>query len=119
MPEMPKEMEEKILEFQQAQEQLQLIVGQKMQFKMQMDEIGLASESLESAKGKVYKSTGAIIIEADKGALGKELGEKKEMLTVRMQVLGKQEEKLRKRLLELRSELESGAKGMPPTKKSG
>lgn len=110
MAEIPKETEQHILEFQQAQGQLQLVMAQKAQVRVQLDDLEGALAELEKAHGKVYKSTGSILLESGKEALGKELGEKKETLLVRSQVLGKQEEKLRTRLTELRGKIEAAAK---------
>lgn len=112
MAEIPKETEQQVLEFQQAQGQLQMVMMQKGQVRMQLDEIGGALEELKKAEGKVYKSTGSILLESDKDSLSKELGEKKETLLVRVQVLAKQEEKLRSRLVELKGKIEAATKGM-------
>jgi prefoldin beta subunit len=68
-------------------------------------------EELKKASGKVYKSTGAILLESDKDSLAKELAEKKETMLVRSQVLGKQEEKLRSRLTELKGKIEPRRRG--------
>ena len=71
-----------------------------------------ALEELKKASGKVYKSTGAILLESNKDSLAKELAEKKETMLVRSQVLGKQEEKLRSKLMELKGKIEAATKGM-------
>ena len=73
MAEVPKEIEAKVVEFQQAQEQLQLVMSQKLQVKMQVDEIDSAAGALKGASGRVFRSTGSIVLEADKEALSKEL----------------------------------------------
>lgn len=114
MSELPEGLEAKVVEFQGLQEQLQLVASQKMQVKMQVEEIDSALEALKTAQGKVFKSAGMLIVESDKATLSKELEEKKESLSLRLQVVAKQEEKVRKRLLELKSEIESASKGMKP-----
>ena len=116
MNELPPEIEKKLMEFQSVQEQLQMIASQRMQFKMQQDETEAALTELKTAKGRVFKSAGMIIIESDKDALTKELEEKKETLGVRFQAVSKQEDKLRKQLLDLRSELETAAKAQAAKK---
>ncbi|MDD5317261.1 MAG: prefoldin subunit beta [Candidatus ainarchaeum sp.] len=115
MAELPPEIESKLAEFQGSQEQLQLVSAQKMQVKMQLDEVDAAAEALKGATGKVFKSVGMLVLESDRETVSRELAERKEALSVRAQVLGKQEERLRKRLLELRSEIESATKGMKPS----
>ena len=115
MAEISKEMEAKLVEFQQSQEQLQVVMTQKLQVKMQIDDIDSALDALKSATGKVFKSTGPIVIEYDKDTLSKELEEKKEAFSTRLQVLTRHEEKLRKRLLELKAEIEAASAGAPAT----
>ncbi len=112
MADVSKETEQQVLEFQQAQNQLQMIVMQKGQVRMQVEELEGALEELKKASGKVYKSTGAILLESNKDSLAKELAEKKETMLVRSQVLGKQEEKLRSKLMELKGKIEAATKGM-------
>jgi|GEM_PF-1666490 len=118
MAEISKEMEAKLVEFQQSQEQLQIVMAQKLQVKMQIDEIDSALAALKSTSGKVFKSTGSIIVESDKDSLSKELEEKKDAFSTRLQVLARHEEKIRKRLLELKKELET-ASGNAPTNAGG
>ena len=112
MPELPKETEQMISEFQQLQAQFQLIVVQGQQTQAQMDEIEEALEQLKSASGKIYKASGPLLMESNKDAVAKELKERKESLAVRHSMLGKQEEKLKTRLNELRSKIEAAAKGL-------
>ncbi|VVC71666.1 Prefoldin subunit beta [uncultured archaeon] len=88
---------------------------QWMHLKMHAYEVDWPLEALKTATGKVFKSAGMLVLESDKATLEKELSEKKETLGVRLQVLLKQEEKLRKRLLDLKSEIESAASGQRPS----
>ena len=113
MGELPPEVEKKLVEFQNMQEQLQLFASQKMQAKMQAEEIEGAIAAVKEAAGKVFKSAGFVVIESDKETLLKELAEKKESADLRLQVLTRQEDKIRRRVLELKSELEAAAKTMP------
>ena len=113
MDQLPTEIEKKLAEFQSAQEQLQAISSQKFQLKMQEDELDSALKSVKEANGKVFKSTGFVVVEAEKDKLTAELEEKKESVAVRLQVVSKQEDKFKKRALELRTEIEAVAKQMP------
>ena len=113
MDQLPTEIEKKLAEFQSAQEQLQAISSQKFQLKMQEDELDSALKSVKEANGKVFKSTGFVVVEAEKDKLTAELEEKKESVAVRLQVVSKQEDKFKKRALELRTEIEAAAKQMP------
>ena len=112
MAELSKETEQQVMEFQQLQGQLQMVVMQKSQLKAQADEMDSALEGLKTAQGKVYRSAGMVLVESTKAELTKEFAEKKESMLVRMQALGKQEEKVRQRLIELRGKIEAATKGM-------
>jgi len=105
----PKEVEHDINEFQTAQNQLQMILVQKQQLKMQLDEIDDALEELKGKNGKVFKSIGSVLVESTSEDVAKELNERKETMKVRTGVLGKQEEKLRNKLVELKSKIEKAA----------
>ncbi len=112
MAEISKETEQHVIEFQQLQGQLQMVIMQRSQLKGQADEVEGALETLKKAQGKVYRSTGLVLVEAAKDELTKELGEKKDTILVRVQVLAKQEEKLRSRLVELKAKIDAATKGM-------
>jgi len=106
---MPKELEHDINEFQTAQNQLQMIMVQKQQLKMQLEEVDYALEELKKKSGKVFKSIGSVLVESSSEDVAKELTESKETMKIRIGVLGKQEEKLRGRLVELKSRIEKAA----------
>ena len=108
----PKEVEHDINEFQTVQNQLQMIMVQKQQVKMQLEEIDDALVELKGKSGKVFKSIGAILVESTSEDVVKELNDRKETMKVRVSVLGKQEEKLRNKLIELKSKIEKAAGAM-------
>jgi prefoldin beta subunit len=108
----PKEVEHDINEFQTAQNQLQMIMVQKQQVKMQFEEIDDALEELKGKSARIYKSIGSLLIESNTPDVVKELNESKDTMKVRLSVLGKQEEKLRERLVELKSRIEKAAGAM-------
>jgi prefoldin beta subunit len=102
-------LSEKDLEaYQITQQQLQLVLLQKQQLKIQGEEMDSALEELKkiTEKEKVYKIVGPILIEVNKDEIVKELNEKKETLNSRLEILEKQEERLRKNLVELGKILE-------------
>ena len=112
MAELPKRVEAQVAEFQQVQGQLQLTLFQKQQASAQIEEMNRALEELKKAGGKVFKSTGSVLVEYDKKALEKELEKRKETLSVRLKFFGNQEEKLTKRMLELKNEIDEATKGL-------
>jgi len=93
-------------------------VTQKQQLEIELSEAEKALSELEKITDDVpvYKSVGSILLKTDRQGLMSELKEKKELTNTRVTVLGKQEERTRERLKELRDRLQqrlktSGATG--------
>jgi prefoldin beta subunit len=106
--EMSEEMQGKLMQFQQLQQQIQVIATQKYQIDVQVAEIERTMEELDKlTKGAVlYKSVGSLLMSVDdKDALKTQLEEKKETLGIRAKTLGNQEKSLRDRYQELQEEL--------------
>ena len=97
---------EMVGQFQQYQQQLQTILIQKETMQLQLMEITKALEELDSTKNeKAYKITGQIMVSKPVEELKKELGDTKEAIEVRINSLGKTEEKVTVKLKELETEL--------------
>ncbi|MEM3031068.1 MAG: prefoldin subunit beta [Candidatus Micrarchaeia archaeon] len=111
MTQVSKETEQRIGEFRNLQNQLQMTLLQKQSVQAQLDEIGEASEELKKSKGAVYRSVGTLLIASTREEAEKDLAEKKELLGVRLNVLTRQEEKLRERLNELKAKIEQALGG--------
>ena len=93
-------------QFQQYQQQLQSVLIQKETMQLQLMEITKALEELDSTKNeKAYKITGQIMVSKPVEELKKELSETKEAIEVRINSLGKTEEKVTGKLKELETEL--------------
>jgi prefoldin beta subunit len=110
MAEITKEVQEQISEFYSLQTQMQFVQYQKQQYKMQMDETDMALDELRKSEGEVYKSAGIVMIKSTKDEATKDLGEKKEVLGVRLNSLAKQEDKVRERLEDLQKKIEGATK---------
>ncbi|VVC02952.1 Prefoldin subunit beta [Candidatus Burarchaeum australiense] len=110
MAQAPSGVEDQIAEYQSLQTQLQFMMFQRQQYKMQLDDAEAALRELTGASGEVYKNVGLIMIKSTKEDAQKDINEKKEMITVRVSSLVKQEEKLRERLEELKGSLETALK---------
>jgi len=105
---MPKQLQDKIAQFQTLQNQLQMMSMQKQQLYMQSADTENALKALEGVSGeKVYKVAGPLLIETTKDASEKKLKEDKELCDTRMKMIEKQETKLTEKLDELRNELQS------------
>lgn len=107
--EIPPHLQEQLARLQQLQQTLQVIVSQKQQVELELSDADRALEELQKITddATVYKSIGSILVKRDKAAVTKELSERKELLSVRASVLGKQEEKTKEKLRELQQQLQS------------
>lgn len=102
-----KEMQEKILEFQETQQQARIVLTQKYQLDMQLKETKNAIEELgKLEKTEVHKAIGNILIKAPKEEVLKELKEREETLDIRLKTLEKQEAKLREKLNTLQDRIQ-------------
>jgi len=115
--ELPANLQEQLARLQQLQQTLQVIVAQKQQVEMELTDTNRALEELQSMSddASVYKSIGSILVKKDKSSITKDLTEKKELLNVRANVLGKQEEKTREKLREVQQQLQTRLKTAPPS----
>ena len=104
---MENDIEKLASDFQRMQSQYQMVLVQKHQLQLQAEESKLALEELKTAKGKVYKNVGGILLESDKDSLSKELAERQESIEIRLRSLAQQEERLKPTLDEMKKKLES------------
>ena len=93
-------------QFQSYQQQLQSIMIQKENLKLQILEIGKALEELEASKEKeAYKITGSIMIKKSSTELKNELKEKKDSFDLRIKTLEKAEERITTKLKDMEPKL--------------
>jgi len=92
--------------YQVAQQQLQLIMLQKQQMKMQSEEIDHALKEVEKAKGDVFRIVGPVLMQSSKDEIVKDLQEKKSNFESRVEILTKQEDRLKKNLADIRKSAE-------------
>jgi len=105
---LPPQIQQRLLRLQQLQQSLQGVMSQKQQLEMQLTEVEQAVSELEKLNetAVVYKSIGALLVKAEKGKVSTELTERKELLKMRVDVLAKQEERLRTQVKELQEKLQ-------------
>ena len=105
---LPPQIQQRLLRLQQLQQTLQGVMSQKQQLDMQLTEVEQASSELEKLDetAVVYKSIGALLVKAEKAKVSAELTERKELLTMRVDVLAKQEERVRTQVKELQDKLQ-------------
>lgn len=100
-----------ILEFQLYQQQLQSVVMQKENLKLQDLEIDKALEELEASKEKsAYKITGSIMVSKPTEEIVTDLKETKEAISIRLNSFEKTESKITGRLKELQEKLKEAVK---------
>lgn len=104
----PKNIQDKLAQFQSIQNQLQVLGVNKQQLILQNAEVDNAqAEIAKAGKGKIYKAAGSLLIETSKKDSEKYLEETKETVSTRVQILEKQEKKITEKFNELRDELET------------
>ncbi|MGA2971684.1 MAG: prefoldin subunit beta [Candidatus Bathyarchaeia archaeon] len=115
--ELPPQVQEQLVRFQQLQQTLQSVASQKQQLEAELNETGKALAELEKSTDEtpVYKSVGSILVKSNRQTLLTELKERKELLTTRVTVLGKQEERTRERLKEAQEKLQERLQGPRPS----
>ena len=101
------------MRLQQLQQTLQSVSSQKQQLALELNETDKALSELEKSTDEtpVYKSVGSILVKSNRQGLMEELKERKELLTTRVTVLGKQEDRTRERLKEVQEKLQERLQG--------
>jgi len=103
----PKQLQDKLAQFQSLQNQLQMILVQKQQFMLQNADIdGALGELTDFKEGKVYRMSGPLLLETTKADCEKKLKDERESAGNKVKVLESQEKKLSQKLNDLRGELQ-------------
>jgi len=103
--EIDKETQEKIQELQAYEQNFHNILVQKQAFQIELNETENAFSEISKSKNDVFKLVGNIMVKSDKEKLEKELSHKKDMLSLRLKSIEKQEEQLNNELEELRQDV--------------
>ena len=105
---LPPQVQERLLRLQQLQQTLQSIMSQKQQVEMEQTEIDQTITELTktAAEAVIYKAVGSLLIKAEKAKVNEELVERKELLTTRVTVLARQEERVRSQLKDVQTKLQ-------------
>ncbi len=113
MPEeLSDEAKELLIQFQGYQQQMQNVLIQKENFKLQSMEVDRALEELGATKqASAFKVVGSIMINKPVEELKKELGESKEDLGIRLKSMDAVELKLKEKLKDIQARLKGMMKG--------
>jgi prefoldin beta subunit len=118
---MSPQMENQIAQFQQIQQQLQMVASQRVQLEAQTKELEKAIETLAKAAPDVpvYKSIGSILVKGEnRDKVKSELEEQKETLNVRITTSERQETHRRERYQNLQQQLTKALTPKVPGKES-
>lgn len=114
MDEMSPKIQNQIAQFQQLQQQLQAVLGQKYQMEAQLRELDRTIEELNKSSDDtpIYKSVGSLMIKArDKATVLKEIEDDKESIGVRVKTLERQEKYMRERYQSLQEQISKALGG--------
>lgn len=113
---LPPQVQQRLLRLQQLQQTLQGVLTQKQQLEMELTEVEQALDELEKLtdNATIYKSIGSLLVKSKRGKVTKDLNERKELLDMRINVLGKQEERLRGQVKELQTKLQRDLRPLSP-----
>lgn len=105
---LPPHVQERLLRLQQLQQTLQSVLMQKQQVELELTEIEQALSELQKVPDDtvIYKSIGSLLVKTDKVKVTADLNERKELLNMRVSVLGKQEERVRSQIKDLQAKLQ-------------
>ncbi len=106
--EVPEEVKQDIVAFQNLQNQLQLISYEKQQVSALLTNIENAKREVgEAGEGvEIYRAVGPVLVRKDKESVIKWLDSQKELAEIRLKTLEKQEEKIKNQLLALKKKIE-------------
>ncbi len=105
---LPPQIQQRLLRLQQLQQTLQGVMSQKQQLELQLTEVEQAVTELDKLDeaAVIYKSIGALLVKSEKNRVTTDLTERKELLKMRVDVLAKQEERLRTQVKDLQEKLQ-------------
>jgi len=116
IPMLPPQVQERLLRLQQLQQTLQAVLTQKQQLELELTETEQALSELEKVTDDavIYKSIGSLLVKSEKAKVTTELNERKDLLNMRIGVLGKQEERLRSQVKDLQVKLQQDLRPLTP-----
>jgi len=111
--EVPKNVQHQIAQFQQMQQQAQAITMQKQNVDIQIRETENALEELKKVEedSDVYKTAGNLLIKVKKDGMVTELEDKLETLKLLEKTVGRQEERIMKKLQEMQTSIQDAMQG--------
>ncbi|HEX9341956.1 MAG TPA: prefoldin subunit beta [Thermoplasmata archaeon] len=118
MKDISPQLQNQIAQYQNLQQQLQVLATQRVQLEAKLREVESTLDELGKISNEtpVYKSIGMLLVrQDDREALKKELEEHKETLTIRVKSLQKQEKSLSERYNDLAGKIQTALGGATAT----
>jgi len=114
---LPPQVQQRLLRLQQLQQTLQAVLTQKQQLELELTETEQALDELEKLTDEavIYKSIGSLLVKSQRTKITTELNERKDLLNMRIGVLGKQEERLRSQVKDLQTKLQQDLRPISPS----
>jgi len=100
-----KETQEKIQILQAFEQNFQSLLLQKQAFQVELNEAESALSETGKTKDDIYRITGQIMLKADKANVEKELTERKDIISIRLKSIERQEKLLKDKLEKLKEEV--------------
>lgn len=111
---LPPQIQNQLAQFQELQQQAQVVVSQRQQLEAQVRELDRTLDELQKLPKEqaLYRSVGALLTKvADREQLEKDMTDQKETMEVRLESAKRQETRLRERLTALQTELQAALGG--------
>lgn len=99
-----------LVEYENLEKQLEVLLIQKHQLQIQINEARHALDELKKTSGPVYRMVGSILLHTTKEAAQTDLGERLELSEVKLNAISKQEEKLRGTVMDAQKKLQEKMK---------
>ena len=104
----PQHIQDKLAQYQNLQNQIQMISIQKQQLMLAKTDLENAKKELETvAEGRIYRMVGPLLIETGKEACQKFVKEEQDTADAKINILEKQEKKIVEKMNDMRAELQS------------
>lgn len=105
MQKISQETQEKIQQLQIFEQNLQNLLLQKQAFQFELSETENALGEIKKTKDDVYKLIGQVMLKASKAEIEKDLSQKKDILSLRVKAIERQESQLKEESEKIKQEV--------------
>ncbi|MEM2192096.1 MAG: prefoldin subunit beta [Candidatus Hadarchaeales archaeon] len=109
------QLRHQLAQFQQLQQQAQVLIAQRQQLEVLLRETEQAIQEVEklAEDATVYRSVGPILAKTSRGEILQKLKEDKEAIDLRLKTIARQEERTIQRIKEMREKIDLAMKEQP------